>query len=539
MTKAKKDTIDPIIEAAFKDVPEIGHTWKRWYDIPYRMLWWIMRGRLKNMIPRSFKDFALKGVNNLLQFNEFDRLKRWDRKDRFHNLHVPDDEHVTIPAILTVELFTPNDIPRLEKLIKRNGWDKQTRTFDEPNSKRLAQARSRDSSSWWRFVTIVDKNSGIFTGDTKQEKLPEGISAIRLKAVQVGSGLTALVACFTLNEESAHHLDDVWHSDDHEPFMEYVSGRFRPHSRSDAAYKATQMARKNKNDEVRKWMSERCPGYFASHREALITLDVILTDKYDPTSGSKKVPDIDMQDALHALGIDVADFYRITAPELPTFALSQANRMSKQYLNSSRTWSLISKRSKLQQATENFKYQGGDENWGAAHIANERLGDTLILLAVSELLTMLEKQYSILRDTAQLHHEKFKVSNLNKLNKILLDSSLTLASIRRDVKKLQGNRRWFEGASFTMKISPFFKDKMGKKDNEPIKFHEDVLVQQEKTFARLSQVDKDYRDILATVSSVGATASTIRLTRWALIVALGSLLASAVAIIVTILVSPK
>ncbi len=466
-------------------------------------------------------------------------MKHQDKRDRFYNLHVPDDEHVTIPAILTVELFTPNDIPGLKKLIKKNGWDKQTRTVDEPNSKRLAQARSRDSSSWWMFATLVDKNSGIFTGDSKQEKLPEGISSIRLKAVQVGSGLIALVACFSLTEESAHHVDKVWHSDTYEPFMEYVSGRFRPHSRREAAYKATLMARKNKNDEARKWMSERCPGYFASHKEALITLDVMLTDKYDPTSRSKKVPDIDMRDALNALGIDITGFYRITAPEMPAIALLQANRMSKQYLDSSRTWSLISRRSKLKQATENFKHQGGDENWGTTHIAYERLGDTLIILAVSELLTILEKQYSTLRDTAQLHHEKFKIRNLNRLNKILLDSSLTLASIRRDVKILQGNRSWFEGASFTMKISPFFRDKMGKNDNGPIKFHEDILAQQEKTFERLSQIDKDYRDILSTVSSVGATASTIRLSRWAFGVALASLLAAAVAIAVTILTSPK
>ncbi len=120
----KKVIKNDAITQAFEAVPEAGSNWNRWYDVPYKIAWWPLKGWRKKVFPRAFRDASLRLVNILLQFNEYDRQKAWDRKDRYNNIHIPKDEHVSVPAILVVELFTANEAKNLEKAIKKNGWDK-------------------------------------------------------------------------------------------------------------------------------------------------------------------------------------------------------------------------------------------------------------------------------------------------------------------------------------------------------------------------------------------------------------------------------
>ena len=53
----------------------------------------------------------------IIDINEYERLKVWDRTDSFHNLFVPPDEHVTTPSVTVVELFPPSHISTLRKSI--------------------------------------------------------------------------------------------------------------------------------------------------------------------------------------------------------------------------------------------------------------------------------------------------------------------------------------------------------------------------------------------------------------------------------------
>jgi len=522
------------VKEAIEEVPEIGHGWKWHYDTIHNALWWLIRHK---KIPAPIRTLALQGVNDLLQINELDRLKRWNKDDRFHNIHIPEDEHVTVASVIVVELFTPNQAAALEKSIKKNKWNKRSRTATrETNSELLAQARSRNNMSWWRLADVVNME-GYYAPDAHRTKLPDGIERVQLKAIQVGSGLTAVVARFNFNDAHSKKLDDVWHAD-HEPFMERSKtmgtfSKLRPVDRQSATNKATQRARNDLHGIARNWMTKHCSGYFAMHGEKQLSMDVMMTEKYNPVSKSTKRPDNDIHDALRALGIDSLDFYRITAPEIPDMLLTQANRLSESIIDAERTWGLIVNRGKIVQSTENFKGFGGDANHAISYIAEERVGPTLVLLAISQLLVVLEAQYAKLRDGAQLQHKKFKVRSVNRLSGIVLDSSLTLASIRQDVANLRRHKRWFEGANFVMTVAPLFTAKLKPKDKEPIDFFNDVMDHNDETFKRLSKLDGDYRDILTTISQLGATGTDIRTGRWALAVSALSLIVAIIALYVS------
>ncbi len=531
----KKPKEHSFVKEAFDEVPEIGHGWRWHYDTAYNVLWWLIKH--KKVTPAPIRTLALQGVNNLIQINELDRLKSWNKVDHYHNVHIPKDEHVTVASVIVVELFTPNEAATLEKYIKKNKWNERTRTATrETNSERLAQARSRNGMSWWRLADIVN-TEGYYVPDAHRTKLPDGIEWIQLKAIQVGSGLTAVVARVNFNDAHSKKLDDVWHAD-HEPYMERSKtmgafSKLHPVDRQFATYKATQKTRDDLHSLARDWMTKYCPGYFAMHGEKQLSMDVMMTEKYNPVSKSTKRTDNDVHDALRALGIDGSDFYRITAPEIPDMLLAQASRLSESVIDPERTWGLIVNRGKIVKSTENFKGFGGDANHAVSYIAEERVGPTLVLLAISQLLLVLEAQYAKLRDGAQLQHKKFKVGSVNSLSGIVLDSSLTLASIRQDVANLRRHKRWFEGANFVMTPAPIFTAKLKPEEKKPIDFFNDVMDCNDETFKRLSKLDSDYRDILTTISQLGATGTDIKTGRWALAVSALSLIVAIIALYVS------
>lgn len=183
-------------------------------------------------------------------------------------------------------------------------------------------------------------------------------------------------------------------------------------------------------------------------------------------------------------------------------------------------------------ATDNFKYYG-DANHATSHIAEENVGPTLVLLAISQLLLILEAQYAKLRDGAQLQHKKFKIKNVDQLSGIVLDSSLTLATIRQDVANLRRHKRWFAEANFMMTPSPLYTEKLKLKERKPVDFYDDIVDQHDKTFERLSKLDSDYRDILTTVSQLGATGNQIKNGRLALAVSALSLVVAIIALYVS------
>lgn len=535
MAQAKKRTNknDPITKA-FNAVPDAGSKLTRWYDIPYKIAWWPLRGWRKKVFPQVIQDAALKLVNILLQFNVYDREKAWDKKDRHNNLHVPKDEHVSVPSLFVVELFTANEARDLEKSIRKNGWDKNryAQHKKDTNLDRLSKARTEQGLSWWRFADVRSRNSKWFVPDAKIGRLPDGFDMVSLRAVQIGSGLTAIVARFSLKDEYKSHLNEVWHSK-HEPKIKFVSGKPRVLNRLASAYESTQQSREQLHDQARNWISEFCPGYFSRHNEQHVTLDILLTDKFDPTNRSKKFPEHDIEDAFRALGIDMHETRRTTSAQLPGLLLQQAYRLAEPNINTRRTWGLIGKKSKIARLTDNFKYYG-DADSGVSHMAEDGMGYTLILLATRELLSSIEKQFSTLRDQAQDSHSKFKVMNLNKLKSIIMDSSFTLVSIKQDIDTYLAKESWHDRANLVVTIAPPYKEKLLDVYPESESFHQLLIKDMKRKYSSLSKLDKDIRDILSTVADLGSSATNITLGRWAFAVATLSLLTAIAALAVSI-----
>lgn len=78
---------------------------------------------------------------------------------------------------------------------------------------KLDEARSGDTWTWWNLGEAVRRGSGVIVGDATQGKMPAEFDSVELKALQIGQGITAVMAKFDLNDAAVSRLDEFWHRD--------------------------------------------------------------------------------------------------------------------------------------------------------------------------------------------------------------------------------------------------------------------------------------------------------------------------------------
>ncbi|MEH0934181.1 hypothetical protein [Micromonospora psammae] len=516
-------------------VAEIGEG-RRWYDLPYRAVNWLLSPRRRRVIrSQRLRERLAYFLTYLAVFNSHERNKKWDLDDPLHNVNVPPREHVYVPGVWVVELFPPSQIALLERAIRSGDWDRRRRWIreNEGNRRYLELSRSGKGWSWWRLADITQKGSKVWLPDGISEELPEAFASVQLKAVQIGAGLTAVVAFFGLTETAARRLDIVWH-EKHEPRLVLGKGLPRAEDRQWASFRLTQKARRVNQDAARRWMAERCPGYFSSHSEPQPLLDLLLMNEFDPAKGERVSRDL--SDALRAIGF-TGDLLHTTSSDLPGILLSAVDGELCRALEAKRTWGLWGNREVISASTDDLEGRGDDVNRAIAHLVDDRIRSFSVILAISGFLEVAESEYAKLRDSARSRHDAFKARRLNYLRRSLLTLSLDLTSVARDVHDFwQRNWRDAHDIEFVLDQAPWLNQddqKSGREKFEPIIMNDDLRERQQEWFDKLIAADRNYRDILSTVAALGASADTYKISRVALWAAIASLAVAAVTLLFT------
>lgn len=525
--------LSPELEELSDLIPGIGNGY-RWYDWPYRFSRVLLSSWPRRVIPGAARAWISALSNWLYQFNVHDRNKA-QRLDLLHdNLFVPEDEHVHRSGIWLVELFPPSELASLERALKKNGWNEHRpfSVFNEDNIGELARARSREGVFWWDVINLASRKNGGFNPYAIREELPADFEYIELKALQVGPSLTAVIAEFHLADNAATKLDREWHSL-HEPIMVRSEGKVRTFNRLWASYHQVQTTRRDLHDTARTWLSRRLPGYFARNGAPSPLLELLLFDKYDPTvlpaNYRSHTGRIKTSNALRALGISESHFEQFESPDLPKLVLSEAEPHLHRVIGDVPSWTLWGSRPAIVKALGEggLGGYGGDVNRAIAGRLVDNMSNFFVMLAISEYLTITENRLAKIRDRASTNHGKFRSRALGQLRKSILTLSLNLTSTHRDVISFWSRPwRWEGDADFNAVLTPVEKSRRRKEKRE-LRPHGSVnkrlRERQEKWFDALIQIDRDHRDILSTVASLGASADSFKLGRVALWVALASL----------------
>ena len=167
-----------------------------------------------------------------------------------------------------------------------------------------------------------------------------------------------------------------------------------------------------------------------------------------------------------------------------------------------------------------------------AHRYGDAIESFLVTLSVSDMLETVEARYALIRDRARSQHGQFKAKVINDLREQLLTLSIDVATVQRDLERYWKSRPRFEDeAEFTIEYSPRFRTDSDK--DEPIHMNTELRKRQKEWFEELTAADRDYRDILSTVASLGGSVDASKTGRRALWVAFVSLVVALGTVVVT------
>ena len=230
------------------------------------------------------------------------------------NLIVPPGESVTQGGIWVVEFFPPSHYSAFHEALQKNGWDKE----NQPGLNIRNDCRAgHGCTSRQRILLVAYRDRGqsryqIHGRRRKREKLPGEFALVELTAVQLGRSLTAVVAFVILSDRGGRALNKVWTAQ-HEPTLNW-RGLRRPHveGRYFAAMHATQRERQRLHDLARKWLAQRCGGFFAETEAGQPLIDFNLFSCFDPLTERASLKN---GEPLRALGMEDNPLYKYVSPQ--------------------------------------------------------------------------------------------------------------------------------------------------------------------------------------------------------------------------------
>lgn len=497
-----------------------------------RVLYWVRRSRAARLAPDRFLTPLDYLINLNMQYRSHRRALagfRWGDEDL---CTVPPTDHVRIPSLFVVELFTPSVKENLDRAIKRNRWDtKQLRMYGRHYMPTPDEARSGDGWPWWNLGEVVRRGSNVMVGDAVRRKMPKEFDRVELKALQISQGITAVMAKFDLNDAAISRLDEAWHRD-YQPEMYWGKrgGEWpRPLMPDFVAFRRVQEERGRLHDAARQWFSAKWPGFFATNGQPQPVLDVVLLDEI--SAYPKTRPTEGVEGAVRALGLPHTVYVQRSI-KFPAMTLGERQIRSDSDMEDRRTWALWGNRSEIVDglATTLTSHGYGQSDSSIAHYVQEAIEDYFLRLAISEMLDVCDARYASMRDAARQHGQ------LERLRASLLTLSIDMSSIDRDIRAYNAHGPQRDHAQFFFEDSPYLvaeHARHGGRSRESINMNERLLADQTRMLETLRAADNDYRGILTAAASLTSSLRSIRMAKTAIWVAISSLGAAAVTLLIT------
>lgn len=513
--------INDEVAEAFREVPEIG-AGKRWYDYPYRFLLWAGSGKKADILPKRLSKLIWKKINDLIPYNEYERYSASSLGSKLCDFSVPDKTHVNTLGLWVIELFPPSYLDKLSRSMKSHNWhEREARELEgRSNEEKVRAARAKNTSAWWRLGSVASPNFHGIIPDAVKEDIPKEFSYIDLKAIQVGSGLTAVIAFFCPSPEGKIVLDKEWHTA-HEPILVRKKGkRPKAYDRAWSSMLATQQRRAETQNLARTWMAQHCPGFFSDADKSQPVIDMLLFDQPHATDTNHI---LNKRNAYRALGLDGIEY--VVSNEMPGCAFIPSSEEVRGGLHDCAA--LAADRAiAIDDVVDKLKIYGREPEQSLSHYYEDKIGYFLLISSINSYSEKAFEKNAARRDAAIEKFGKYKISGLEKLRKTLLSESFDVAEIQ-SCYELPWSELW--RSWYGTELYARFDDGFINTYDYAAHLHKQTKANME----HLCREDAIYRDILSTASSLGSSSFSLRLSKTALLVSLVSLLVAILALLLT------
>lgn len=513
-------------------IPDIGNG-RRWYDLPYKSIRALQRTKISLRLPARWQAWIRIASNFLYQTHHADERRQSARTYRFDNAEIPSGEGVQVPNAWVVEYFTASNVGLLYKAMRRSGWD-GPRFIGSINdgTTSLTSSRRGGGNTWWRMVHLTSKKHNGTYLESHRAKLPRGVSSVELIGVSIGSGVTAVVAQFSLDDSISEELNLQLRKAHTWEVLRRKGQIAVAQSPKAVLHHHTQRARTRVHNELRQWMVETLPGAFAAAKQPHPLFDLVFFDVADPL-----VIDSDGRssenDALRGIGVDQLPVSTQTSPELPGLVLDQGRHRAWDPDLTGNVWTLWGNKSAIDGLARGTGWSGPE---AAGSQVGSRTTDFMARSGLTALLRAMRREATVARDNARRLHGGMSGRDVKRLRNRLLTFSLDMTTIEADVKEYN-SRRWMDREPQFFLDSPAWlkrdDKRTGHKTWPAIDMNKRIRKEQKRLARELVLFDAQYREVLSTVSSLGASLDSRRVQRLAIGISVVSLVVALVTLWVT------
>ncbi|MEN3614441.1 hypothetical protein AAH979_33490 [Plantactinospora sp. ZYX-F-223] len=417
---------------------------------------------------------------------------------------MPAGEHVSLPAIWLVEVYTPTTLPgilhKMQRYMEAATGFRQHEDIDNW----LSSVRRRPWGAWINLNWVTREKVSFFAPDRRIDKIPDGVKYIRLGIVSITSSLTALVAQFVLEDELSALLNGIVNTD-RTTFTTrdsnyVVSIHNVEQQKHDSVYKM----RRELREDAEGWLRSRFPGFFAVRpKGAYPVVELLITDKalpWDSALGRTGKRDrwADILDLFGAFGYWECE-------ELSALRMNEATRIGRRGSRERRQHVVvIAGRRKDLFEQERFKSAEDESDWYAVQRIHDYASMLATRFAITAVLDEVESDLSSIRDLTDKALHGSSARSLDRLNARLLQLGLDGRIVASEIKDLVANERVWR---FNV---PEFRHVNHKGDRKDLLA--DVMREtQEKQADRIIRTENSLGALLGTSANLGVAARNMRL----------------------------
>lgn len=468
------------------------------------------------------------------RFNTRDDERRfWRNRDPKENEEgrLPDLETLTIPAVWVVEVYTPSTVTGLFDGIQRLKWERGVSRNDDLLDW-MSRVREGRSAGWTNLGLVSSRDDRHFMAE-RTAVLPHGIRAVLPRLVSLTPSLTAMLACFVLDEEAARALNEPLRRD----YTTYIKKRRyspwdlalyfagRKHGIFGGTVHSPDIQRRDQSSaalakaETRcsDWVSQHLPGTFTQeeHRGVHPTAVLVVTDNLEPLTSA-----VDDIRAFDGIGLN-RSFRAWKTHEFPGVRLRVRDSWDEDALR----LLFAGRRSDI--APHRPGYHDPESDWTLAQHANDFIPGLLSRWALSCLLDGFNHRLSELRDRTASDLGHAPVRELRQPRRLARTELLDLQVATADIEALAGSDSWYRYDV----IEPVDADERGRPRPDL------VPSMQEFQLHRSQRLQEDVQRLLTSLSlsaEMTQTISNIRVQRLLVLLTIASVLAALAAVAVTL-----
>lgn len=507
------------LESKEAGIPKIGEG-NHWYDLAYWVVNWTLAEE-RRFLPKAVRQWAgnaritLHSYYELLHINKGD----WPHGDS-QNVVASGAVHVYVPGVWIVELFPPSKRRGLAKALDRKPWvSGYRRTFGEAPNDTVEDARGSISQQWWKLGTIISKRIDGWIPGSVRGNLPEPFSSVTVDMVQIGSSITAICAFFEVDKEWSSCLDREWHTA-HHPAMYTPIGCPRQLSPRSREHKlAIRNVQSRICSDARMWMAKRFEGIFASWSKPQPALQIML---FDGSAASALLTHSlpNGYTLVEQLGLDT--FQETTVENLPALGIRDCQKGIQETMDEvlgSAVGATNDVRDGLGDRLLGYLPEGMDVHYAITHCLHIEMRDLLLVYSLVRYTACLLRVYGRQRDWAGDGFGSYRPRQVNAFRRFVLDNSIDIREAKSDA---------IASLKQYGKIGPSLETRpIGKLANKeackPVDESQRLITVASQNLDRLVELDSTYREVLATIVSLGTDNRSLLLARIALWVSVVSL----------------